>query len=321
MLDRNRAKRGKGEWEFAATGDGDATMLLKITRKQELFFDGLDEDGMYQMIPVGESRRDFEIITQKEPVTLSLEPPGSAQFEGGGYTLAVGAGTHRSFGVSGLSAGRTLLLARNSSGRQVSLPWVISVKTRVTKTYSVCVVHDMWRPSPWLPPRNPSVPNQPPPDTIIRPIMNAVETTFRVQASVLLHRKGGTFEVPIHDRDLGDPLLLHVTPPGEVQNNWNYIVFHKTPLEARQSDITIYFTWDVKDDPSDTVTLAETLLSFSFVPYQPDPRRSGLTVAHEVGHALGLNDWDHHLLMHHHSEPRPSRLKYWEIDTVNPSGT
>ena len=293
-------------------------------------FDGFDPKAVYQMIPVNGVRTGFKIVSAGEPVDIEIQPAGIARFNkksfspgvasaGSGEFVSIGARTTFTFDLEGRSAGSAILVIRDGTGKSLE-SLVISVKAELAKSYSLCLLHDMRHRSPWLPPNDPTQPNPPSADGVIRPMMERVKRTFRQQTNVILSEKTGRlFEVNINDRNLGDPIVLDAPLP-PTSNTASSFIVSRTPAEAFGASFIIYFTWDIRTVKADVVGL--NVNSVCFVEFNSvNPNENGLTTAHELGHALGLNHNGRDLLMAGDGISRSSRLEQFEIDTTNPSGT
>lgn len=293
-------------------------------------FDGFDPKSLYQMVPEQDTRRGIKITTAAEPVEVSFEPENIARFGARSfmpptntpvqdYFMVLGPRTLAKFDLFGQREGQTLLTIKNGKGVALE-SLIVSVKKPLRKTYSLCLVHDMRRRSPWLPPNDPTQPSPPPPDSVVRPMMEAVRKVFLQQANVILAQAGAkTFDVTINDRNLGDPIVLDSIAKPENQSVSSLIVA-RSPSGVFGADFIIYLTWDIREKRSDFVGL--NVGKICFVEYNSlNPRENGLTTAHELGHALGLAHNGRDLLMAGDGVSRSSLLQQFEIDTVNRSGT
>ena len=293
-------------------------------------FDGFDPKTVYQMIPVNGVRTAFKIVSAGEPVDIEIRPAGIARFNkksfapgvpspGTGELVSIGANTTFTFDLEGQSAGNATLVIRNRSGKALE-SLLISVKAELAKTYSLCLLHDMRHRSPWLPPNNPTQPNPPSADRVVRPMMEKVKQAFRQQTNVILsERTAQLFEVNINDRNLGDRIVLDARLPPS-NDTVSSLIVSRTPGQAFGASFIIYFTWDIRTLKDDVVGL--TVNNVCFVEFNSvDANENGLTTAHELGHALGLKHNGRDLLMAGDGISRSSRLEQFEIDTVNQSGT
>jgi len=293
-------------------------------------FDGFDPKTVYQMIPVSGVRTGFKIVSAEDPVDIEIRPAGIARFNnkkfspgvpsgGTSELVSVGARTTFTFDLEGQSAGHATLVVRDRSGKSLE-SLLISVKAQLPKTYSVCLLHDMRHRSPWLPPNNPTQPNPPSADRVVRPMMENVKLAFKQQANVILSEKTpNLFEVNINDRNLGDRIVLDSRVPPN-NDTISSLIVSRTPSAAFGGNFIIYFTWDIRTVKDDVVGL--TVNSVCFVEFNSvNANENGLTTAHELGHALGLKHNGRDLLMAGDGISRSSRLEQFEIDTVNPSGT
>jgi hypothetical protein len=305
-------------------------MLSKAPDPTMGAFDGFDPKAVYQMIPLNGVRTGFKVVSGAEPLDIEIQPAGIARFNrknfspgvpsaGTGEFVSIGPATTFTFDLEGRTAGSAILAIRNSKG--VSLEsLLISVKAELLRTYSLCVLHDLRHRSPWLPPNNPTQPNPPPADGVVRPMMERVKLAYRQQANVVLSEKATRlFEVNINDHNLGDPIVLdaRLGSAGSVASSF---IVSRTPSEAFGANFIIYFTWDIRTAKDDVVGL--NVNNVCFVEFNSvNSNENGLTTAHELGHALGLKHNGRDLLMAGDGISRSSRLEQFEIDTVNPSGT
>lgn len=306
---------------------------MALLIKQPNLYDGFDPRTVYQMVPVGELRTGFSIRTSNEPVEVSIEPPGIATFAGprtfnpptntpiDDHFMRLGANTTATFSLFGKQVGQAMLVIRALNGKQLE-SLLMSVKAPVRKTYSLSILHDMRRRSPWLPPNDPTAPNPPAPDSILRPMMERVTKNFAQQANVLLTEKTATiFDCTVNTRDLGDPIVLDApVKDGAETKTLATIIRGHLPEEARKADFKLIFTWGIRNRRQDFVGL--TLGSFCYVEFNSNsPFENAVTTAHELGHALGLAHSGKDLLMAGDGVTRTSRLEQFEIDTINISGT
>jgi hypothetical protein len=269
-------------------------------------FDGFDPKPVYQMIPLNGIRTGFKIVSAAEPVDIEIQPAGIARFNnkkfspgvpspGSGELVSIGARTTFTFDLEGKSAGSATLVIRDSKGTALE-SLLISVKAELAKNYSLCLLHDMRHRSPWLPPNNPTQPNPPPADGVIRPMMENVKRAFRQQTNVILNEKTvRLFEVNINDRNLGDPIVLDA-PLSATSTTASSFIVSRTPSEAFGANFIIYFTWDIRTVKDDVVGLNVNNVCFAEF-NSVNSNENGLTTAHELGHALGLKHNGRDLLM------------------------
>ena len=306
---------------------------MALLKKQDGLFDGFDPKTVYQMIPAGQLRTGFSITTDGEAVEVSIEPSGFATFAGPrtfnpptntpvtDTLMRLGPKTTTTFNLFGKLAGQATLVIRNQAGKPLET-LLISVKNQVAKSYSLSILNDRRRRSPWLPPNDPTAPNPPAPDSILRPMMNGVRKAFLDQANVLLSEKAAQiFECNVNDRDLGDPIVLNSTVlDGTETKSLSQIIVGKMPLGAFAADFRLIFTWGIRNRKSDFVGL--TIGTICYVEFNSNSMfENAVTTAHELGHAMGLMHNGRDVLMAGDGITRSSRLEQFEIDTINTSGT
>lgn len=279
-------------------------------------FDGFDPKKLYQMVPVGESRRGFSITSDNEEVEAAFEPSGIAKFStrsfqppsplpfGDDFTRLAPKTTVK-FEIFGIKAGNTTLTVKNSQGKALGT-LLVSVKKQVSKTYALCRLSDMRRTCPW-------------PIATLRPMMQRVEKTFLQQANIKLTEKNAQiYEVNVNDRDLGDPLIPErIIQPENVRLE-HYILFKRSPTAAILVDFTVFFAWDLKAPSAKVEIVGQNFGQACFVEFNSgDPVDNGMVTAHEIGHGLGLLHSSANTLMAGDGNRRSSRLQQFEIDMIN----
>jgi hypothetical protein len=291
-------------------------------------FDGFDPKALYQMIPVAESRVGFSVTTTQRPISATIEPTGIARFGGqrsftpptslpfDDNSMELAPSSVATFDLVGLKEGKTSMVVRLQNGTFVeSLD--ISVKNVARKTYSLCLLNDMIRRSPWYPANDPTLIGPPPPAyVIVRPLMERVKLVFKQQCNLeLLEGVPNVFELNLNDKDLKDPIVLDATIRPSTKTNQELII-DAIPSAAFRSDFILIFTWDIREKrKSDLGGL--NIGIFSFID-SVSPNRSFI-VAHELAHAMGLLHRGQDVLMN--PVPNSSLLARFEIDMINTGGT
>ena len=280
-------------------------------------FDGFDPKTFYQMVPAGEHRRGFSVISENEEIEVAFDPPQIARFANrtfqppsplpfNDYVTRVQPNAIVKFEIFGERAGNTTLTIRNRRG---AIPGVllVSVKSPIDKTYALCRLSDMRRSCPW-------------PESDLRPMMKRVEKTFLHQANITLFEKNTQiFDVNVFDRDLGDPLIPDRIIQPENLRLGDYIFVRRSPMEAISGvNFTIFFTWNLRSTTRPKEIVGQSFGQACFVEFNAaSPRENSLTTAHELGHGLGLGHTGVHILMAGDGNSRTSLLQQFEIDMIN----
>lgn len=153
--------------------------------------------------------------------------------------------------------------------------------------------------------------------------MTLVEKVFLRQANVILtEATPQIFDVNINDIDLGNTILIDKEPDGDTRTRKS-IIIQRTPDQAFVGNIVIYFTWDLSSIDGDVagITFGNKTCFVEFTIAGTNPAVNGLVIAHELGHALGLqHNGGGNLMAPGLDIVRSSRLEQFEIDTINPSG-
>lgn len=291
-------------------------------------FDGFDPKALYQMIPVGGSRTGFSVTTTQSPISVTIEPTGIARFGGrrsfnpptslpfDDNSMELAPASVATFDLVGVTEGKALMVVRLRDGTFIEA-LDISVKNVVRKTYSLCLLNDMFRRSPWYPPNDPTNIGPPPPAFVtVRPLMERVKLVFRQQCNLeLLEGVSNVFELNLNDKDLKDPIVLDaIIPPSTMTNQ--QLIIDAIPTHAFGSNFIVIFTWDIREKrKSDLAGL--NIGVFCFIDSVSANR--SYVVAHELGHAMGLLHRGQDVLMN--PAPNSSLLARFEIDTLNAGGT
>jgi hypothetical protein len=275
--------------------------------KKELLFDGFDPKASYQMVPVA-ATREMAVVTDAEECTIVIDPPNVARMEKfvfpkplldvpREFMAKVSPNNTLSFNIFGMKNGNTNLFLLNSQGVATSV-MRISVKERLQKTFAVARLSDIRHLCPFLPEEVPVM-------------LQRVKATFLQQANIELSQRGGQFEVTV-ERNLGNPLILD-TP---TRDNFNAIIA-ATPQAALVPNFCVYLCWDLRSNLFASI-VGQTFLGFAcFCEQQNNPFENAITVAHELGHALGLGHTGAKSMMAGDGNARSSHLQQFEIDTIN----
>jgi len=190
-----------------------------------------------------------------------------------------------------------LVLERPDGVPEASL--LVSVKSKVTKSFALCILADIRRSAGFL-------------DVDMVRFMNGARKTYLQQANLELTQPG-TVETVTVPRDLGDPLVLD--KPGITDS-----IVEATPGRVFAANLVIYGCWNVDLRKERIVGL--TLSNLCFVERSTNFFVTSITFGHEVGHGLGLDhNGDQDRMMFKDVSARSSRLSQFEIDTINSSGT
>jgi Metallo-peptidase family M12 len=274
--------------------------------KKELLFDGFDPKAIYQMVPVT-ATREMAVVTDAEDCTIVIDPPNIARMEKfvfpkpllevpREFKAKVTPNNTLSFNIFGMKNGNTNLFLVNSRGVATSV-MRISVKERLQKTFAVARLSDIRHLCPFLPEQIPEM--------LLR-----VKATFLQQANIELTQQGGQFDVTV-PRNLGNPLILDAP----TRDNFNAILA-ATPQAALVPNFCVYFCWDLRSNVFGSI-VGQTITGFCFSEQQNNPFENAITVAHELGHAMGLNHTGAKSMMAGDGNSRSSHLQQFEIDTIN----
>jgi hypothetical protein len=267
-------------------------------------FDGFDQKTVYQMVPVGDVR-EMSVVTEDDECTIVVDPPNIAKMQRfffdkplldvpREFRARVTSRNRIRFQLFGQQKGNTTLFLVDRSGKAFAT-LLVSVKAAVAKSVAFCLLSDMKRNSPFSAVELPS-------------ILTAVQQTFKQQANIGFTQIGTVFPVNV-TANLGNPLILD-------KPNIRSAILSATPQSAILANFVVYFTWDV-------FTLVGRQIvgvNFGFDCYAEqlgDPFQNAMTVAHELGHGLGLGHSSAKTMMAGDGNSRTSKLQQFEIDTIN----
>jgi len=267
-------------------------------------FDGFDPKIPYQMVPVRDQRI-MSVVTDKDECTIVVDPPNIAKMAQFVFTrplidvprefrASVTPNNTITFQIQGLQKGNTTFFLVDGNGKATT-QLLVSVKEKITRTFSLCRVSDRRHLCPFLPEQLP-------------PIARAMKKTFIQQANIDLIQVGAIFEV-ICTENLGNPLIL------ENPVNRNAIISN-TPREARVAIFQLYFVWDLFSNRAGQI-VGQNFGFDCYVEQGNNPFENAITAAHEIGHGLGLNHTGAKSLMAGDGNSRSSKLQQFEIDTIN----
>jgi len=274
--------------------------------KKDLLFDGFDPKASYQMVPVG-ATREMAVVTDAEECTVVIDPPNVARMEKfvfpkpllevpREFLAKVTPNNTLSFDIFGIKNGNTNLFLLNRQGVATSV-MRISVKKRLQKSFAMARLSDIRHLCPFLPEEVP-------------PMVQRVKTTYLQQANIELSQQGGQFEVTV-EKNLRNPLILDT--PG--RDNFKAILA-ATPQAALLPDFCVYLCWDLRSNIFASI-VGQNFGFACFCEQQNDPFDNAITVAHELGHALGLAHTGAKTMMAGDGNARSSQLQQFEIDTIN----
>jgi hypothetical protein len=270
-------------------------------------FDGFDSKQKYQMVPVRDARK-MQVVTVGAAYILSVRDPDVATmadfFTADGpfptpsltsNALLIPPDTRIAFSIVGKAEGATILTLEDPTG-EVLDSLLVSVKTKVTKDFAICLLSDKDQ-------KNKT--NR----TDAIPTMQDVRTIFLKQANLELNRTVSPVAVNV-PRDLGRP--FDPTKPGVLA-----AVLDATP-PALRNQIVVYCCWEIaraKEDDAG-ITLSN---QYSFI----EDGANAHVFAHEIGHALKLKDRRDNVrrLMFFSTAGQSNKLDQFEIDDLNRSGT
>jgi hypothetical protein len=266
-------------------------------------FDGFDPKVLYQMVPVGEERA-MAIVTDADECTAIVDPPGVAKMQKFVFTkpllevprelrARITPQNRFVFRIFGEKTGNTTIFLVDRQGKSFAT-LLVSVKSRISKTVSLCRLADMKRNCPW-------------PANGLPSILADASRTFLQQANIELKQHKTVFEVPVA-ANLGNPLFLD---RGTGRNQ----ILTATPLDAFGANFLVYFTWDLRSVTGEIV--GQNFGIDCYAEFETDPNEQRLTTAHEIGHGLGLNHTGAKTLMAGDGNSRSSLLQQFEIDTIN----
>jgi len=267
-------------------------------------FDGFDPKTVYQMVPVGDSRR-MTVITEEEECTIIVDPPQVARMQSFVFTTpllemprefraSVTPRNRISFDVFGQGKGNTTIFLVDRKGKAFAA-LLVSVKEKITKKVALCLLSDRRRNCPFT-------------ASEIAPMFTATARTFRQQANIELIQVGGIFPVTV-TADLGDPIVAD-------KPSTRAAILGATPQQAILADFVVFYSWDITSLTRPAIVGINQGFD-CYVEKQPSSFENSITTAHEIGHGLGLSHSGAKTLMAGDGNARSSVLQQFEIDTIN----
>jgi hypothetical protein len=275
-------------------------------------FDGFDAEALFQMVPAGESRL-MGVVTDGRGATLRAGSPQFAEFRNVRSTKAFNGSptpvqinlppdSTTTFEIFGVTSGRTPLVLQDQAGKEIAT-LDVSIKMPLRKTVNFCFLADIRRASSFL---HEDVPR----------LFAKAQRSFLAQANVdLQEATRGGFDVTVL-RDLGNPLQPENSAKAKS-------IFEATPARAFLADFVVYLCWNLTAPGKDIGGVAFPGTSVCFC--EDDGRGaagffSGAVLAHELGHLMGLDHFQHaNGGLMNKGVITSSRLFQFEIDTVNPT--
>jgi hypothetical protein len=275
-------------------------------------FDGFDVEALFQMVPVGQSRL-MSVVTDRLGAKVRAGGPQFATFRNVRSTKVFNASptpvqinlppdSTTTFEIFGSTSGRTPLILEDNAGKEIST-LDVSIKIPFQKTVNFCFLTDIRRTSSFL---REDVPR----------IFAKAQKLFLNQANVDLQEETrGGFDVTVL-RDLKNP--LRPEDPAIFRS-----IIEATPNGAFRADFVVYLCWNLTAPGQDIGGVAFPGTKTCFC--EDDGRGaggffSGAVLAHELGHLMGLDHFQHaNGGLMNKSNITSSRLFQFEIDTVNPT--
>jgi hypothetical protein len=302
-------------------------------KKPHVSFDGFCETPLFQMVPHLASRR-LQFYSGPDECEIYIEHPeiaGISNFENlAGGRLSNGSSGYIvdsfpvlknqaiNFTVNGRKSGSTFL-HYEAKGKPLDLRRSIEicVKKPVTRTVSFFTVQD----SGGAADANKGSMNG---SQISEMFENKIRSTFLQQCNVELKQAGNPKPLTVTKR-LANPLNL--TGKSREAMDQVFDLVSATDASDRQSDILVFCMWDIIDKSAAGVDMLACNIDGLYKPGQQfiffDDSQDAFTLAHEFGHALGL---EHNVrsgsLMNAYKQVgmQSSRLEQFEINTANPDG-
>lgn len=281
-----------------------AAKFAKVSVAPLFDFDGFDPKIQYQMVPV-RSQRIMSVVTDTDECTIIVDPPSIAKMVQFVFTrplidvprefrAPVTPNTTITFQIEGLQKGNTTLFLVDRNGKATT-QLLVSVKEKITRTFSLCRVNDRRHLCPFLAEQLPL-------------IASRMKRTFIQQANIDLIQVGDTFEVTCTE-NLGNPLILE-NPVNRAA------IISNTPRGALAAIFQLYFVWDLFSNRIGQI-VGQNFGFDCYVEQANNPFENAITAAHEIGHGLGLLHTGAKSLMAGDGNSRTSKLQQFEIDTIN----
>jgi hypothetical protein len=216
------------------------------------------------------------------------------------------AGLQMTFEISALAAGRTNILLESAGGGGLA-SLQVSVKSESKVTISACRLMDVETVNKFD-------------DISIRATMARAKATFKNTANVLLVDDPTIYKVE-SDISLGNPVVLgqaFTEYDTKLSTVFRHIV-SKTPPAAKAADLVAVFGWDFELTHQPLVGLNSG--RFCFVEHDPVAHNRNMTLAHEVGHAMGLGHTKVRSIMNGDGFNGVERFEADEIEILNKSGS
>jgi hypothetical protein len=281
-----------------------ATRFEKLKVPPLFEFDGFDPKVMYQMVPVTEARA-MSVVTDTDECAIVVDPPNIARMRNFHFAKGVPdaptdflvrltAQNQVTFEIFGEKTGNTTIKLLDPKGKAVG-GLLVSVKSTIAKTASLCRLSDMKRNCPW-------------PSPLPASLFSNVGKVYKQQANIEFTQRSGVFDVTV-PADLGNPLIVDQAAARR------RTIISATPAAAFGANFVVYLTWDLRSVTGDIV--GQNFGQLCFVEFDSNVFEQGVTMAHELGHGLGLSHTGAKTLMNADGISRSSLLQQFEIDTIN----